>query len=138
MIKIVLDNKGQASAELLLVTVVFIILAGSLVNLASSGMDKSDTGNLGQARMIGETVAETINTVYINGNGYSANVTLPNLPNSAVYYVYIANNTGNITVIYPNNNITIKLIPTNVKSSGPMTSGTVHQVTNNNGTVNII
>lgn len=126
-----LDKKGQASAELLLVTVVFLIIAGSLINLASSEMDKADTGDLGHARVIGEKAAETINTVYINGNGYSANLSLPNLGSSYTVNVY---SNGNMSVIYKSNNITIKIIPTNVQSFN-MNNGTVHQVKNNNGTI---
>ena len=131
------DEKGQASAELILVTVVFLVIAGSLINLASSEMTKTDTGNLGEARMVGESLAETINTVYTNGPGYSANVTLQNLSNSASYtaYVYASNNVGYLNISYNNNNITIKLIPSMITSSGAMNSGTTHQVTNNNGTI---
>ena len=129
-----LDKKGQASAELILVTVVFMVIALSLINLASSEMDKSDTGNVGQARMIGESLAETINTVYVNGPGYSANLTLQNLSNSAGYTVYIYNTTGNMSVIYHSNNITIKLVPMNV-TTVLMTNGTTHQVINNNGAI---
>ena len=129
-----LDKKGQASAELILVTVVFMVIALSLINLASSEMDKSDTGNVGQARMIGESLAETINTVYVNGPGYSANLTLQNLSDSAGYTVYIYNTTGNMSVIYHSNNITIKLVPMNV-TTVLMTNGTTHQVINNNGAI---
>ena len=129
-----LDKKGQASAELILVTVVFMVIALSLINLTSSEMDKSDTGNLGQARMIGESLAETINAVYINGPGYSANLTLQNLSNSAGYTVYIYNTTGNMSVIYHSNNITIKLVPMNV-TTVLMTNGTTHQVINNIGAI---
>ena len=131
MIKIVFDDKGQASAELILVTVVFIVIAGSLASLTGSEMDKTDTGNLGQARMIGETVAETINTVYTNGPGYSANLTLPQLKSAYTVYIY---NTGNINVLYNGNNMSIDVIPTNI-SSPVLTNGTSHQVRNNNGTI---
>ena len=89
-----LDKKGQASAELILATVVFLVIAGSLISLTSSEMDKADVGNLGQARMTGEALAETINTVYINGPGYSANLTLQNLSNSASYTVYVYNSSN--------------------------------------------
>ena len=127
-----LENKGQASAELILATVLFMVIAVSLIQLASSEMDKADTGNLGQARMIGESVAETINTVYINGPGYSANLTLPSSP--ANYTVYVYSN-GNLSMFYHNNNITIKLVPTNVQSFSMTNNGTPHQVTNNNGII---
>ncbi len=127
-----LDEKGIASAELLLITVVFLIIAGSLINLASSEMDKSDTGNLGQARITGETIAETINTVYIKGNGYSANLTLPNLKSSYTVDVY---SNGRISVFYNTKNISIKLIPQNNIQSFTMNNGTSYQVTNNNGAI---
>lgn len=131
------DEKGQASAELILVTVAFIVIAGTLISLTSSEMDKTDTGNVGQARMMGESIAETINMVYTNGPGYSANISLQNLSGSASYTVnvYTSNNTGYLNVNYGSNNITIKLIPTNVTSSGAMASGTIHQVTNNNSNI---
>ena len=131
------DEKGQGSAELILVTIVFIIIAGTLISLAGSEMDKADTGNIGQVRMIGESVAETINTVYAKGPGYSANVSLQNLSNSANYTISVYKNdtTGYLNVSYHNNNLTIKLIPSNITGSGAMNSGTTHQVTNNNGNI---
>lgn len=127
-----LDSKGQASAELILATVVFMVIALSLFQLASSEMDKTDSGNLGQVRMIGESVAETINTVYINGPGYSANLTLPSSPAN---YTVNVNSNGNISVLYHNNNITIKLVPTSIQSFSMKNNGTSYQVTNNNGTI---
>ena len=127
-----LDSKGQASAELILATVVFMVIALSLFQLASSEMDKTDSGNLGQVRMIGESVAETINTVYINGPGYSANLTLPSSPSN---YTVNVNSNGNISVLYHNNNITIKLVPTSIQSFSMKNNGTSYQVINNNGTI---
>jgi hypothetical protein len=130
-----LDNKGQVSAELILVTVVFLVIAGSLIQLGSSEMDKVTTGNLGQARMMGELVAETINTVYTNGPGYSANLTLPRFSNStASYNVYVYSN-GNMSVVYNGNNITIKLIPNNIQTFTMTNNGTIYIVKNNNGTI---
>lgn len=127
-----LDSKGQASAELILATVVFMVIALSLFQLASSEMDKTDSGNLGQVRMIGESVAETINTVYINGPGYSANLTLPSSPAN---YTVNVNSNGNLSVFYHTNNITIKLIPTSIQSFSMKNNGTSYQVINNNGTI---
>ncbi len=137
MIRLILDNKGQASAELILVTVVFLVVAMGLISLSNSEMNKVHSGDLAHARMIGESMAETINTVYINGPGYSANFTLQNLSNSPGYTVYVYNNTGNINIIYLGNNITIKLIPLNVTSNSMMTNGTTHLVTNNKGNITI-
>ena len=127
-----LDSKGQASAELILATAVFMVIALSLFQLASSEMDKTDSGNLGQVRMIGESVAETINTVYINGPGYSANITLPSSPSN---YTVNVNSNGNLSVFYHTNNITIKLVPTSIQSFSMKNNGTAYQVINNNGTI---
>jgi uncharacterized protein (UPF0333 family) len=130
-----LDNIGQVSAELILVTLVFLIIAVGLIQLVNSEMAQTDTGNLAQARMMGEQVAETINTVYINGNGYTANLTLPNFPNStAVYSIYVYSN-GSLSVVYNSNNINIKLIPTSVQSLNMTNNGTTYIVKNNNGNI---
>jgi hypothetical protein len=106
-----------------------------LVNFGNSQMDKIETGNLAQVRMIGESTAEAINTVYINGPGYSADLTLPNIPNSTdIYNVYVYNN-GNMSVVYNGNNITIKLIPTSIQNFNMKNNGTIYKVKNNNGTI---
>ena len=128
-----LDSKGQASAELILATVVFMVIALSLIQLASSEMDKTSAGNLGQARMVGEAMAETINTVYINGPGYSINMTLPN---NFTYTASVVPGTGNSTLYinYSNQIIPIKLIPSNISSKN-MNSGQTYIVKNNNGTI---
>ena len=129
------DNKGQVSAELILVTLVFLIIAMSLIQLGSSEMNKADTGNLGQARMMGEMVAETINTVYTNGPGYSANLTLPKIPNSTASYTVYVYSSGNMSVVYQGNNISIDIIPTNIQSFTMTNNGTLYTVKNNNGTI---
>jgi uncharacterized protein (UPF0333 family) len=130
-----LDKKGQISAELILVTLVFLIIAISLIQLVSSEMAKTDTGNLAQARMMGEQAAETINTVYINGPGYSANLTLPNFPNSTASYNINVNTNGSLNVVYNSNNIYIKLIPTSIQSKNMTNNGSTYIVKNNNGTI---
>ena len=135
-----LDKNGQASAELIFVTLIFLVIAGGLLQLGSSEMSKADTGNLAQARMIGESIAETINTVYTNGPGYSANLTLPNFTNStASYNVHVysdgsSNNFSYLNMSYNGNNMTIKLIPTSVQSFS-MSNGQTHVVTNNNSII---
>ena len=126
-----LDNKGQASAELILATVIFLVISLSFVNLITSEMNNTNTGNLGQVRMVGERIAETINTVYTNGNGYSANL---NLPNTLNYKVYVTN-TGNLNMEYNSKNITIKIIPVNNINSITMNPGQNYIVKNVNGTI---
>ena len=130
-----LDNFGQISAELILVTLIFLVIAVGLIQLVNSEMGQTSTGNQGQIRMMGEQVAETINTVYINGPGYSANLTLPNLPNSTTAYTVNVNTNGSLNVIYNSNNIYIKLIPTNIQSKTMKNNGTTYIVKNNNGTI---
>jgi hypothetical protein len=96
-------------------------------------MNKTETGTLGEVRMIGEKIASTINTVYINGNGYSINLTMSN---TSTYKAYV-NSTGNVSSVkmeYGTNNITIKLIPTNVQSV-VMNNGQKYKVYNDNGTI---
>lgn len=131
MIKIIKDNKGQASAELILVTLVFLIICVSFVSLISGEMDKTQTGELGQARVLGEKIAETINTVYINGKGYSANL---NLPDDFDYKVYV-DSTGYLKMEYNNQNITIKLIPVNSTNPVTMNPGQSYIVKNVNGII---
>ncbi|MDI6724789.1 MAG: hypothetical protein QMD61_09120 [Methanobacterium sp.] len=126
-----IDNRGLASAELLFVTLIFLIMAGGLINLASSGMDITETGNLGEVRMIGERIAEVINTAYINGNGYSINMSLPNDFN----YTACINSSGFINMKYNNQNITVKVLPVDKIQDITMTNGQRYAVKNNNGTI---
>ena len=126
------DDKGLASAELLFVTLIFLIIAGGLINLANSQVGITQTGNLGEVRIIGERIAETINTVYINGNGYAINMTLPNDLN----YTVNINSTGSIRMTYNSQNIIIKTIPVDKIQSITMTNGQRYKVNNTNGTIN--
>ena len=108
-----------------------------MMSLVSNEMDKTQVGNIGQARMLGENVAEAINTVYANGPGYSIRLNIPNNLNvkisinnstdSAV--VYILNN-QNTTV----NQMTIKLIPSNLQDK-TLYSGSNYTIKNVNGTI---
>ena len=126
-----IDNRGLASAELLFVTLIFLIMAGGLINLASSEMGITETGNLGEVRMIGERIAEVINTAYINGNGYSINMSLPNDFN----YTVCINSSGFINMKYNNQNITVKVLPVDKIQDITMTNGQRYAVKNNNGTI---
>lgn len=126
-----IDNRGLASAELLFVTLIFLIMAGGLINLANSEMGITETGNLGEVRMIGERIAEVINTAYINGNGYSINMSLPNDFN----YTACINSGGFINMKYNNQNITVKVLPVDKIQDITMTNGQRYAVKNNNGTI---
>jgi hypothetical protein len=131
VIKILKDEKGIASAELIFVTLIFIIIAGSFISLVNSSMDKTETGDLGKVRIVGEKIATTINTVYKNGAGYSINLDL----RDDVNYTAKVNSTGYVTVAYKGQNIPIKLIAKDYIENITMNAGDRYKVYNDNGTI---
>jgi hypothetical protein len=144
-----LDNKGQASAEFIFVTLIAVIVIGSLVSVIGSNQDKTQVGDVGGATIMGQKIAETVNTAYINGNGYSLTLNLSTLNstmNSTAYpfsfTAVISNSTGSgvVTVTTGANNIAINLIPTKFNGTGynNLTSNGIYTVTNLNGTIQII
>ena len=143
------DSKGQASAEFIFITLIAVIVIGSLVSVIGSNQDKTQIGDVGGATIMGQKIAETVNTAYINGNGYSLTLNLSTLNstmNSTAYpfsfKAVISNSTGSgvVTVTTGASNIAINLIPT--KFSGTkynnLTSNGVYTVTNLNGTIQIM
>ncbi len=92
--------------EFLFVTLVVLIILVGFVGLITNEQSQTSTGNLAQARMTGELAAETINTVYINGTGYSANLTVPSNMN-----IIINNPSGYVTVNMAGQSVSVKLIP---------------------------
>lgn len=125
-----MDQKGIATADLLFATLIAIVIFASLISSVSNEMNKTQTGDLGQARMIGERLASSINTVFINGNGYTMNTTLPNNIN----YNLNVNNSG-LFVIFNGKQVKINLIPKANISSVNMTQGQKYIIKNNNGTI---
>jgi uncharacterized protein (UPF0333 family) len=121
-----LDEDGSASVEFLFVTLVVLIIMGGFVSLVANEMGQTSTGNLAQARMTGETTAETINTVYTNGIGYSVNLTVPSNMN-----ITINNPNGYVTVNSAGQSVSVKFIPLNVQNK-TLTSGTYTVTSTNN------
>jgi len=121
-----LDEDGSASVEFLFVTLVVLIIMGGFVSLVANEMGQTSTGNLAQARMTGETNAETINTVYTNGIGYSVNLTVPSNMN-----ITINNPNGYVTVNSAGQSVSVKFIPLNVQNK-TLTSGTYTVTSTNN------
>ncbi len=119
-----LDERGFASAEFFFVTLIVLLILGGFISLVANEMGQTSTGNLAQARMTGEAAAETINTVYINGVGYSVNLTVPSNMN-----ITINNPNGYITVNSAGQSVSVKLIPLNVQNA-TLTSGT-YTISNN-------
>ncbi|MBI4812850.1 MAG: hypothetical protein HY802_00210, partial [Methanobacterium sp.] len=86
-----MDQKGIATADLLFATLIAIVIMGSMVSTINNEMNKSQSGDLGTIRVVGEKVAQTVNTVYTNGNGYNMNLTLTNVTNVSNYTIGVDN-----------------------------------------------
>lgn len=140
------ENKGQASAEFLLINIIVIIIIGSLLNVISSNQDKTLTGNVGGARIMGEKISETINTVYINGNGYSIDLDLRSLNqtltsiNTPFTMTATITNTGGLGVVTVSTlatNININLIPKKFNGTLKLNNHNLYHIKNINGTIQI-
>jgi hypothetical protein len=128
-----MDSKGIATVDLIFATLIAVIIIGSMATLVSTEINQSTSGDFGNARMVGEKVAQAINTAYINGDGYAVNVTLPN----QIAYSIVVNNTGYLTVIFNSQSARIKVLPQTNITAITMTSGNRYAITNKNGTINI-
>jgi uncharacterized protein (UPF0333 family) len=140
------DNKGQASAEFIFITLIVIVIIGGLVNVIGSNQDKTQIGDLGGANALGQKIAETINTVYINGNGYTIMMDLKTLNqamsstgNPFSFTAVISNTTGTgiVTVSTGGSTANVNLIPTKINGTLALNNNNVYQVKNVNGTVQI-
>jgi len=125
-----MDQKGIATADLLFATLIAVVIFASLLSTIGNEVAMTQTGDLGQARMIGERLASSISTVFINGNGYTMNITLPN----EINYNLNVNNSG-LFVIFNGKQVKINLIPKANISSVNMTQGQKYLIKNNNGTI---
>ncbi len=132
-----LDENGQASVEFLFITLVVLIIIGGFVSLVSNEKGQTSTGNIAQARITGEMVAETINTVYTNGAGYSVNLTVPNnmtiVINNPPGYVTVNSVFWNGLQYINLQNVSVKFIPWNIQN-GTLNTDTTYTVTNNGST----
>jgi uncharacterized protein (UPF0333 family) len=137
--KLVLDKKGQGSAELLFITLIFLIIMGGILTLISSEMDQTQTGELGKARVLGEKMAGAINAVNVAGSGYSINFTIPANVTNPASTIIINNTSQTVDVIYNGNKVSIKVIPKNLASFNANTSTTTDKIItikNQNGSIN--
>jgi uncharacterized protein (UPF0333 family) len=136
--KLYLDNKGFATAELLFVTLIILVIMTGMLSLISGEMDKTQTGNLGQVRAESEIIAEAINTAYINGNGYTINLDLPKYDkNDSIQFTAVTTSKGTtnfLTINYGTQSFDIQLIPKKVESY-TMDSEQKYQIKNDNGTI---
>jgi hypothetical protein len=137
MINMRLDDKGMATAELLFVTLIALIIIGAMLSLVSNELNQEQIGILGESRISGENIAEALNTVYTNGDGYSVVIRLdPDPAFTAV--IESSGSSSNLTVFSSGKNVTISIIPKQFNSSYTLNSGKNYQITNTNGTIGII
>jgi hypothetical protein len=132
-----LDDKGIATVELLFVTLVVLVVMGAMLSLVSNELNQEQIGTLGESRISGENIAEALNTVYTNGNGYSVTIRLdPDPAFTAV--IESSGSSSNLTVFNGGKNVTISIIPKQFNNSYTLTSGKNYRITNDNGTIGII
>jgi len=141
-----LDDKGQFSAEFILISLIVLIILGGLVSLVGSNMDKTQTADNGGARIMGEKIAETINTAYVGGNGYSIDLDLKTMNqelsstgNPFSFTANISPVSDGYVVLVSNAGISssIKLIPKKFIGTKTLSNNNVYHVKNVNGTINI-
>ena len=131
-----LDNKGMATAELLFVTLIALVVIGAMLSLVSNELSQEQTASLGEARITGENIAQALNTVYNGGNGSTVDIRLDPDPS---FMAVIQNGTTDLTLFTGGKNVTIKIIPRDF-NNGTYTlySGSNYRIINNNNTLTII
>ena len=123
-----LDKKGQASVELLFISLIFLIIMASILSMVGSEFNQTNTADMGKARALGEKVAGAINAVYVNGNGYSANLTIPAGITPTASIISVDNSTDSVNVIYNSKTIAVKMIPQQVNNFNITTSTTTDRI----------
>lgn len=138
-----LDDKGQASAEILLVTLIAVIIIGGFVSTISSSQDKAQTGDIGGARALGEKIASTVDTVYINGNGYTIDLDLRTLnqalstPTDTYSFTATLSNATGLVVTTGTSSVTLNVIPRKFNGTTTLNNNGYYHVKNVNGTIQI-
>ncbi|MDD4810864.1 MAG: hypothetical protein PHY53_06760 [Methanobacterium formicicum] len=138
MNKLDLDKKGQLSAELLFVSLIALVIMGTMLSLVGGELNQLNTADMGKARTLGEKMAGAINAVYVNGNGYSANLTLPVNITDPVTTIRTNDTTDSVDVIYNGKTVSVKVIPKNINNFDISTSKTTDRVItikNENGVI---
>lgn len=126
-----LDNRGLASAEILFVMLIALIIIGGMVSLINSQLDNTQTGDLGVARIEGEKIATAIDTAYKNGKGYSIDISFPTGENFVNFTANVTD-AGYLTINYPGKTpIKIKLTTTKVFTNYTLSSSNKYRIANN-------
>ncbi len=83
-----MESWGVITADFLLATLVIIIILSNLVAIAVDRIDTAnDIGEASQARIMGENLAELIETTYSNGQGYYTTFKTPHNISGSNYIV---------------------------------------------------
>ncbi|NYB52868.1 MAG: hypothetical protein HVN35_09970 [Methanobacteriaceae archaeon] len=132
-----LDDKGMATAELLFVTLIALVIIAAMLSLVSNMVNQEQIGSLGESRMTGEGIAEALNTVYTNGNGYSVVIRLDSEPAFGAL-ISSSGNSSTLTIMRGDKNVTIPLIPKQFVNNYTLNSGKNYKISNINNTIIII
>jgi hypothetical protein len=130
-----MDQKGIATADLLFATLIAIVIMASMVATISNETSKSQSGDLGNVRIISEKVAESVNIVYTNGPGYALNLTLTNVSTTSNYTITVDND--GVLANFTGKTIKINIIPKTNVSTVTLNQGQKYMVQNINGSINI-
>jgi hypothetical protein len=126
-----LDNRGLASAELLFIMLIALIIIGGMVSLINTRMANTQTGDLGVARIEGEKIATAIDTAYKNGKGYSIDISFPKGENFVNFTATVTND-GYVTVLYPGKTpVKTKLTTTKIFTNYTLYSNSSYRILNN-------
>jgi hypothetical protein len=133
-----LDKKGQASAELLFITLIALVIIAGMLAIVSGELNQIQTGDMGKARVLGEKIAGGINAVYVGGSGYTANLTIPAGITIPASTIQINDTTDSVDVIYNGNKVSIKVIPKNITNfaiNSSTSTDKIITIKNQNGTI---
>lgn len=128
-----MDQKGIATADLLFATLIAIVIMASMAATVSNEINKSQSGDWGNVRVVAEKVAETVNIAYTNGPGYSLNLTLTNISTTSNYTINV-DNTG-VLANFTGRTVKINIIPKSNVTTTTLTQGQKYIVQNVNGTI---
>ncbi|MEJ8542422.1 hypothetical protein U2150_02805 [Methanothermobacter wolfeii] len=124
-----MDDAGVLSIDFIFATLIALIIIAGMVSIVDSELSRTQTGELGEARMVGERVAGAVNAAYTNGPGFAANITIPSHLNCTVEV-----RNGEVRVFYGTYTVNLDIIPKVNVTTTNMTPGK-YTVMNRNGTV---
>ncbi|MGF7117492.1 hypothetical protein [Methanobacterium oryzae] len=130
-----MDQKGQASVDLIFATLILIILASSVVNGVSNNIDVAQNAEIAKAKVLSDSMARSINSVYSSGEGQCLVVDLPGDFNYTLT-VSNSNSSSLVSVFYKDKTIISYIIPngSNIQQTN-MYPNETYNITNNNGII---